>query len=181
MPSVSESVTTHPEWYIHRFKPSDGLAEALRKGEISLSDAISSPSFLSSERIEGNKTLTEGFSNIIDVLFLGLGTPWDSAHSYLGVGDSLEAENDSQNGLLGLHKVYSPVSNGYPLRYNAYTVEFMAVFDGDTANFAWTEFTLANGQNDSYANFNRKVDDRGTKREGEVWTLVLRLGFANPS
>ena len=51
----------------------------------------------------------------------------------------------------------------YPQRTNQ-TAIWRATFGSADANFAWNEFTVANGNSDSAVNLNRKVENKGTKR-----------------
>lgn len=125
--------------------------------------------------IEGNIFLNEGIGEIWD-LVCGLGTPtaFDNANARIGVGDGNAAESASQTGLQGTNKAFVGMDAGYPQRSGT-TVTFRSVFDGNTGNFSWQEFTIVNGADDSAINMNRKVSDQGTKASGQTWTIDLQV------
>lgn len=68
------------------------------------------------------------------------------------------------------NKAYVGMEATYP-QVSAQTATWRAVFDGDTANYAWNEFTVDNGT----TSLNRKVDNQGTKGVGQIWTLELKI------
>jgi hypothetical protein len=49
------------------------------------------------------------------------------------------------------------------------------VFSGSEANYAWNEFTVANGNSDSAKNLNRLVSAQGTKTSGQVWQVDVEI------
>lgn len=127
-------------------------------------------------KFEGNMLLNEGIAELLD-LACGLGTPtaFSNANAYLGVGDSSTAEAATQTGLQAVtNKLYKAMEAGYPSRTNQ-TVTWRSIFGGTDANFAWNEFTVANGNSDTGDNLNRKVSAQGTKAAGQTWTLDLSL------
>lgn len=63
---------------------------------------------------------------------------------------------------------------GYPSR-SAQTVTWRAVFGTSTGNFAWQEFTVANGNSDAADNLNRVVSNQGTKASGQTWTVDVSI------
>lgn len=126
--------------------------------------------------IDGNLLLNEGIGTAWD-LICGLGSPtaFSEANAYLGVGDSNTAESAAHTGLqASTNKLYKAVSAGYPQR-SGQAVTWRAVFSGGEANFAWNEFTVANGNSDAASNLNRKVSAQGTKASGQTWTLDLTI------
>ncbi len=168
-------------WRIDKFcDPTGEIANLLRKG-ISLEEAKAkfAKSFAGSDKMEANLALNEGLQELIDLAF-GLGTPtaFDGTNGYLGVGDSNTAAAASQTGLqAATNKLYKVFDDNYPARTNQ-TVEARATFGSSEANFAWEEYTLANGNSDSAKNLNRKVESKGTKASGETWTLSLQVTFS---
>lgn len=126
-------------------------------------------------RIDGNLLLNEGITALLTLLIGGGGTAFSNANAYLGVGDSDTAASASQTGLqASTNKLYAAMSSTYPQVSNQ-TVTFRSAFGSSDANFAWKEFTAANGNSDSATNLNRKVSDQGTKASGQTWTLDLAI------
>ncbi|GAB4389040.1 MAG: hypothetical protein Kow0025_11990 [Thermodesulfovibrionales bacterium] len=128
--------------------------------------------------VEGNLLLNEGIAALANLLTGAAETAFSNANSYLGVGDSNASESASQTGLqAAANKAYAGMEAGYP-QTGGQSVTWRAVFDGDTANFAWNEFTVANGNSDAADNLNRKVSAQGTKASGQTWTLDLQITFS---
>lgn len=125
--------------------------------------------------IDGNLLLNEGIADALD-LIAGLGgTAFSNANSYLGVGDSSAAATAGQTGLQAAsNKLYKAMEAGYPQRAGQ-TLAWRAVFAAGDANYAWNEFTVANGNSDAAVNLNRKVSAQGTKAAGQTWTLDLSI------
>jgi len=154
-------------WRIYKFKESDiiDLADALRKGY--------KPYAI--EEFHGNVLLNEGIQELWDLACgLGTPTPFDATNSYLGVGDGTTAEDPTQTGLVGVNKLYKAMDSGYPSR-SAQTVTWQSTFGATQANYAWNEYTVANGPDNTAKNLNRKVEAKGTKVEGETWVLQLQI------
>src|SRR3990170_3586713 len=130
------------------------------------------------KEIEGNLLLNEGITRLANLLIGGGGTAFNNANAYIGVGDSSTAASASQTGLqAATNKLYKAVSASYP-SISGQTVTFRAEFVSAEANFAWNEFTVANGNSDAADNLNRKVSSQGTKASGQVWTLDLAITFS---
>ncbi len=126
--------------------------------------------------IDGNLLLNEGIAELWD-LVIGAGTPtsFANANAYIGVGDSSTAAAASQTGLqASTNKAYVGMESGYPQRSNQ-TVTWRSVFGTSTGNFAWQEFTIANGNSDSADNLNRVVSNQGTKASGQTWTVDVAI------
>ena len=120
----------------------------------------------------------EGIGEHIDLMCGIGGTAFSNANAYLGVGDSSVAEGATQTDLqASTNKLYKAMSSGFPSRSNQ-TVTFQSVFGSGDANFAWNEFTVANGSSGSAKNLNRKVSAQGTKTSGQTWTLSLAITFS---
>jgi len=167
-------------WRINKFKDSDGRIAALLKAGLPLEEIKTAffDSFIGEEIFEQNVALNEGLALMLD-LFIGAGgTAFSNANAYLGVGDSSTGEDPSQTGLqAATNKLYKAMDGSYPQR-TAQTLEFRSTFGENDANFDWNEFTVANGNSDSAVNLNRKVADKGTKAQGETWTLSLSVTAA---
>jgi hypothetical protein len=126
-----------------------------------------------------NVLLNEGIGELID-LFCGLGSPtaFSNANAYLGVGDDDTAAAAAQTALLAAtNKLYKAMDTSYPSRTDQ-TVTFRASFGSSDANFAWKEFTIANGSSGTAKNLNRKVSDQGTKTSGQTWVMQLAITFS---
>lgn len=125
---------------------------------------------------EGNLLLNEGIDEMED-LICGTGSPtqFSAANAYLGVGDSSTAASASQTGLqASSNKTYKAMDGGYPTTVSQ-VMTFKATFGSSDANYAWEEFTVANGNSDSAKNMNRKTSSQGTKASGQTWVLTLTI------
>ena len=127
--------------------------------------------------ILGNLFLAEGINYLWTALCGGSFTPFDNANAHLGVGDGTDAEDYSQTGLLGANKYYKGMDTGYPTYGSDRKATFRATFGDTEANFAWNEWTVANGSDDSAINLNRKVESLGTKSSGSTWILTVELSI----
>jgi hypothetical protein len=180
MQNISEKVSWKTQWRISKFKDPDNMIAAMLQQGAKIEDAARQfpEAFLGEERFEGNIALNEGLQLLINLIAgTGTGTPWNATNAYLGVGDGTASESADQTGLQGTNKQYKAMDSGYPARTNQ-TCEWRATFAGTDANFAWNEFTVANGNSDSAVNLNRKVVSKGTKSSGETWTLSLQITFS---
>jgi hypothetical protein len=177
---IKDKVSWKSVWRIAKFKDADGVIEDMLRKGAAVEDVMRSfpEAFLGEERFEGNIALNEGLQLLINLIAgTGTGTPWNAANAYLGVGDGTTTEDATQTGLQGTNKQYKAMDSGYPVRTNQ-TCEWRATFAGTDANFAWNEFTVANGNSDAAVNLNRKVVSKGTKASGETWTLSLQITFS---
>jgi len=129
--------------------------------------------------IDGNLLLNEGIGALALLLTGGAATAFNNANSYIGVGDSATAAAATQTALqAATNKAYMAMAATYP-QIAAQTVTWRGVFDGNTANYAWNEMTVANGAGgDTAVNLNRKVSAQGTKTTGQTWTLDLAVTFS---
>jgi hypothetical protein len=125
-----------------------------------------------------NLLLNEGITALQNLLIGAAETAFNNANSYLGVGDSNTAENATQTGLqAATNKLYKAMEAGYP-QISAQKTTWRAVFGSAEANWAWNEFTVANGNSDAADNLNRKVSAQGTKTAGQTWTLDLEITWS---
>jgi len=128
--------------------------------------------------IIGNVLLNEGITLLQNLLIGAGGTAFNNASAYLGVGDSSTAAAAAQTGLQAAsNKLYKAMEATYPL-VASQTTTWRSVFGSTDANFAWAEFTVANGNSDASTNLNRKVSAQGTKASGQTWTLDLAITWS---
>lgn len=159
--SLLEKVFEKVEWRITKFAND----EAFKAGEV-----------LEELKIDGNMLLNEGINELWTLVAGGGGTAFSNANAYLGVGDSSTAESASQTGLqAATNKLYKAMDVSYPTYGTSQKITFRATFGGTDANFAWNEFTVANGSSDTGKNLNRKVSAQGTKTSGQTWQLTLEI------
>ena len=128
--------------------------------------------------IDGNILLNEGIA-VLQTLLIGTGgTAFSNAAASLGVGDSSTAAAATQTGLqAATNKAYAAMEAGYP-SISAQATTWRSVFASGVGNFAWNEFTVANGNSDASTNLNRKGSAEGTKTSGQVWTLDLTITWS---
>jgi len=127
-------------------------------------------------QIPDNILLNVGIAEIWTLVAdLGGGVAYSNANAQIGVGDSAAAESPSDTTLTGPLIDYVTMEASYP-QLSAQTLTFRGVFDGSTANNAWNEFAVANGDPGTTGiNMNRKVSSQGVKANGQVWTLDLSI------
>ncbi len=124
---------------------------------------------------EGNLLLNEGIGTMWDLIIGVAGViPYNNANSYIGVGDGTALADAAQTGLQGLNKFYKGMDAGYPSR-TGNTVTWRATFGTAEANFAWNEWTIANGNSDAAMNMNRKVEALGTKPNTQSWQFTVQV------
>ncbi len=128
--------------------------------------------------LDGNVGLNEGIQAALDLMCdIGSLTPFSNASAYLGVGDSATEASATQTDLQATsNKVYKGMEASYPQRTNQ-TMAWRSVFGSADANFAWNEFSVANGASGGAVNLNRYVPGTspGTKGSGSIWTLTLSI------
>lgn len=125
-----------------------------------------------------NVFLNEGIGELWDLAITTGAVKFDNTNAYLGVGDDNTAESAAHTGLQATtNKLYKGMEATYPSR-SGQTVTWRAVYTSAEANFAWNEFTVANGNSDSADNLNRKVSAQGTKTSGQTWTLDLDITWS---
>ena len=169
---VAEKGKLKSRWFIERYKDE----AAFLRGETSSVIDAEGRELPGESIIEGNLLLNEGIAVVLDLACaLASPTAFSNAAAYLGVGDSATAAAATQTGLqAATNKAYVAMEAAYPSRSNQ-TISFRSVFGSAVGNFAWAEFTVANGSSDSAANLNRVVSAQGTKASGQTWTLTLTI------
>lgn len=160
---VADQIRYTPKWIITKYR-SDTAFAAGQPFEV--------------VEIAGNLLLNEGIGALLLLLTGGAATAFSNANAYLGVGDSSAVEAATQTGLqAAANKTYKGMEATYPQISNQ-TVTWRAVFGSTDANYAWAEFSAANGNSDAAVNLNRKVSAQGTKAAGQTWTLDLQVTFS---
>lgn len=159
--ALCEPLTIRRQWIIRRY-----ASEAdFRQGK-----ELAPPSI-----IDGNVILDEGAPEFWKLIGGIAATAFSNANARLGVGDSTTAEAAAQTGLqAATNKLYKAMEAGFP-SVSGRTITWRAIFGGTEANFAWQEFTVASGADDTAVNLNRKVSNQGTKASGQVWTLDFQM------
>lgn len=159
--TLKEAIKLRGLWSIKKF----ASKEAFERGEAY------------DEHIIGeNLLLNEGINELWTLVAGTGGTKFDESNAYLGVGDSATGASAAQTGLQAVtNKAYVAVDAGFPTYGTAQKATWQATFDGSTANHAWNEFTVANGNSDAADNLNRLVEAEGTKTSGQVWQLTLEI------
>ena len=124
---------------------------------------------------EDNLLLNEGITVLLNLLCGISATAFSNGNAYIGVGDSTTAAAASQTALqASSNKDYQGMESSYP-QVSGQTVTFRSIWGSSEGNFAWNEWTVANGSSDSATNLNRKVADLGTKAGGSEWTLTVAI------
>jgi hypothetical protein len=154
---VNEHAKWQPHWRIEKYS---------QNGEM-----------YSVEEFDSNCLLNEGITELLNLLIGGSATAFNNANTFIGIGDGTTAAEASQEGLQGTNKAYKPMVDTYPQVQNQ-TVVFRSTFGPDDANFAWQEFTISNGNSDSAKNLNRKVENHGTKAQGDTWVIIASITIA---
>lgn len=126
-----------------------------------------------------NLALNEGINLLTSLLCGGSGTPFNNANAYIGVGDSSAVESASQVGLqAATNKLYVAMDGSYPTFGTSQLAIWRSTFGSTQANFAWNEFTVANGNSGSAVNLNRKVSAQGTKISGQTWQCTITITWS---
>ena len=128
--------------------------------------------------IVGNVLLNEGITALQNLLVGNAETNFGNANAYIGVGDDATAAAASQTGLqAATNKLYKAMGASYP-SIASQTTTWRSVFGSAEANFAWNEFTVANGSSDAADNLNRLVSAQGTKASGQTWTIDVAITWS---
>lgn len=171
MNTIKETPKWTPRWRVLKHRSEDVREVRHEDGTVS-HEYLADP--LEVVNVEGNALLNEGITELLTLLIGDPATAFSNGNSYLGVGNSTTAALATQTALQGT-KTYKGMENGYP-SVNAQTVTFRSIFGSADANYAWEEFSVANGSDDATAeNLNRKVQSAGTKASGQTWTLDLQI------
>lgn len=122
---------------------------------------------------DGNLALNEGITEVMDLIIGDAATAYSAANTYLGVGADTTAADATQTGLIAASNKYYQLVDS--VSATGQTITWQATFGSGVANFAWEEFTVANGSSDSADNLNRKVSGQGTKASPNIWILQCKI------
>jgi len=128
---------------------------------------------------ESNVGLNEGIQLAWDLMIAAGGTAWDNGNAWLGVGCNTDAAAAAQTALQAATDATASWylamdATAYPGRTDQ-TVSWRSTYGATSANFAWTEFTVANASSNTGVNLVRKVSMEGTKTSGQSWELTLAV------
>jgi hypothetical protein len=131
-------------------------------------------------QIGENLLLNEGINELFTILCsTSSGTKFDNTNAYIGVGDSDTAAAATQTDLQAtVNKLYVAMDAGFPTFGTDEEAVFQSTFGASDANFAWKEFTVANGSSGTAKNLDRLVQNEGTKTSGQIWQLSLTIGLS---
>ncbi len=152
--SVKDRITWLPKWIIKKYDKHMNLYDT--------------------KEFDGNLLLNEGITEALNLIIGGSATPFNNANTYIGVGNGTTAASASQTGLSGASKKYVKMDATYP-QVSGQKAIFRATFGPNDANYDWREYTGANGNSDSAKNLNRKVENHGTKAQGDTWVVQLEI------
>jgi hypothetical protein len=177
MNEATEFIRYTTLWRIERFKNDQDFKN---KKIYALADAMAAFKAPQITEFKGNCLLNEGINELFTILCTtSSGTKFNSANSYIGIGDDATAADPSQTGLqAAVNKVYISMDPGYPTYGTLQKAIWYCTATFLVGNFAWNEFTVANGGSDAAKNLNRKVSAQGTKLSGQIWTCALSITFA---
>lgn len=118
--------------------------------------------------------LSMGEGILMDRLY-GIGTPFDSKHSYIAVGDGSQSFSKSQTNLQGDNQFRKKVAEGYPIHTEGTnSIEFKSIFGSLDANFYWKEWAIVNSPTEGNL-LNRVVEDNGEKKDDEIWEFSVKI------
>ena len=162
--AIQEKIGWKPVWTVTKFEND----AAFERGE-----------HYEKNIIEGNLLLNEGITEFLALIAGTGGTAFSNANAKLGVGDSTTAAAATQTALqAATNKLYKAMETSYP-SVSGQAIAFRSVFGTSEANFAWEEFSVMNGADETTAkNLNRKVSAQGTKASGQTWQLDLTITFS---
>lgn len=161
--SVRDSGRLRSKWKIERWR--------------SRADRDAGEAPYSVSEFDGNIFLNEGITAIWNLVTGASGNHFDNSNAQLGVGNSNVAAGAAQTGLQGASTCYKAMEATYP-QVSGQDVSFRAEYGTAEANFAWEEYSVRYGSSEDNPNLNRKVENQGTKQEGQVWALTLTLSLS---
>jgi hypothetical protein len=106
----------------------------------------------------------------------GIGTPFNTANTYIGVGDSTTAFGIEQVDLQGTNKSRVIMDPTYP-QVSGATVTYRATFGTDVGNFPWQEWGIFNAPTGGVM-LNRTVENNGAKLSNQTWIFTVAVTFA---
>lgn len=180
---AEEKVGWSPQWRIRRFdnkKDHQAQMKADRDQELldlySRKEAFDLFGRPQVTEFPGNALLNEGINEMWKLICGGTATAFNNANSYIGVGDSSDSEDASDTDLqASTNKLYKAMDTSYPTYGTSQQAAFKSTFGSSDANYAWAEFTIANGNSGSAVNMNRKVSAQGIKSSGQTWEITVTI------
>ena len=163
---MKDSIGHKSKWTIRRFRNRDEYLDWVEGKAEPVEESV----------VDGNVLLNEGITALQNLLIGGAEDAFNNTNSYLGVGNDATVAAATDTGLIGTH-AYQGMEATYPL-ISGQATTWRSVFDGDTANFDWREFTVSSGSTNAADNLNRAVDTQGTKALGQTWTLDLEITWS---
>ena len=159
MNNIFENIKWTPKWRIIKYSSQ----EAKNKEVI-----------LEIKEIDGNILCNEGINEILKTISSSEGTKYDNTNAYLivGTGETSAQATDTEGTFTA--GVKQGMVEGYPQAGSDQKITWKASYDGTTANQDWKEFGVLNAETSGKL-LNRKVDNQGTKIEGQVWELELEI------
>ena len=129
-------------------------------------------------RFEENELTNEGINELTTVLGSeASGVKFDNANANLIVGTGVGAAAPADTEATFTAGVKAGMMVGYPTYGTDQGITWKAAFTELVANQAWQEFGVLNADTAGKL-LNRKVEDQGTKVEGQIWELELQMTFA---
>jgi len=166
--TVADGLKVEVTWTIDKFK--GNLTEEQRKAYLA---GKLQP--YKKAGFRGNLGLNEGINELLKLMTgVGLPTAYNAANARIGVGNSDVVADPTQTGLQGASKAFKGMMTDYPKVENQ-TATFRSEFLNNEAVFAWKEFTIVNAADDTGKNFDRKVQDEGTKPDTETWIATGQI------
>ena len=159
----NEKLVWAPVWYLFKHKAGEPVSPA---------------SLLATERFSGNMVLESGIKEMFKLIIGSGGAAFNTANTYIGVGDSAAPAAAGQTDLqAAVNKTYKKVEPTFPY-IDGTTMIFQAAFYENDANYNWNEFCIRNGMGSGSVCLNRKVEDKGRKNGG-IWVLRCEITLAS--
>ena len=125
--------------------------------------------------IKGNMLMNVGINDAIKLICGGTADAFNNTNSYIGIGDSDDAEDADDTDLQAVtNKLRVGMDGGFPTYGTDQKATWRATFGGSDANFAWNECAVFNASTGGVM-LNRKVSAQGTKTEGQTWQVTLEI------
>lgn len=162
---ISEHSQWRVEWRVEKWLDTAKKLAGLAPDEVSVATQ--------------NIILDGGANEMLKLITGTGGTAYSNGNARIFVGTNSTAENPAQTGVLasGSGVASAVMDSGYPVVSDRQAV-FRASFGDESANFAWNEFAISNGNGAGAVALNRKVASLGTKATG-TWTLQITVSVTS--
>lgn len=117
--------------------------------------------------------LTTAGRDEIASLITGAGTPFNTANSHVGVGNSTTVFDASHTDLQAATDKLRKVVDSAP-SVTANSIEFVATFGTADANWVWNEWGVFNDPT-AGTMLTRKVENLGEKTSAQTWVATVTL------